>query len=86
MFHNTISISLRLGKVYNPLSNWSIILCYSEVFLIGVFMFAHYFADGGNRVLIISTSPKPVGFKIPVGSLAEAEAYASQYGAKRWNF
>ena len=49
-------------------------------------MFAHYFADGGNRVLIISTSPKPVGVNIPVGSMAEAEAYASQYGAKRWNF
>ena len=49
-------------------------------------MYAHYFADGDNRVLIISPGAKPVGVKIPVGSLAEAEAYAAQYGAKRWNF
>ena len=49
-------------------------------------MFAHYFAEGENRVLIISSSPKPVGVRIPVGSMAEAEAYAQQYGTKRWNF
>ena len=49
-------------------------------------LFAHYFAEGENRFLIISTSPKPVGVNIQVGSLAEAEAYAMQYGAKRWNF
>ena len=49
-------------------------------------MYAHYFAEGENRVLIISTSPKPVGVRIPVGSLAEAEAYTQQYGAKSWNF
>ena len=49
-------------------------------------MFAHYFVEGENRFLIISASPKPVGVKIPVGSMAEAETYAMQYGAKRWNF
>ena len=49
-------------------------------------MFAHYFAEGENRFLIISPSPKPVGVRIPVGSQAEAEAYAQQYGARRWNF
>lgn len=49
-------------------------------------MFAHYFAEGENRFLIISTTPKPVGVRIQVGSLAEAEAYAMQYSAKRWNF
>ena len=49
-------------------------------------MYAHYFAEGETRVLIISSTPKPVGVRIPVGSLAEAEAYALQYGAKRWNF
>ena len=49
-------------------------------------MFAHYFAEGENRFLIISSTPKPVGVQIPVGSQAEAEAYAQQYGARRWNF
>ena len=49
-------------------------------------MFAHYFVEGENRFLIISTSPKPAGVKILVGSQVEAEAYAQQYGARRWNF
>ena len=49
-------------------------------------MYAHYFAEGENRYLVISVSPKPVGVRIHVGSLAEAEAYVLQYGAKRWNF
>ena len=49
-------------------------------------MYAHYFTDGENRFLIISSTPKPAGVRIPVGSLAEAEAYAQQYGARRWNF
>ena len=49
-------------------------------------MYAHYFAEGETRVLIISSTPKPVGVKITVGSLAEAAVYAQQYGAKPWNF
>ena len=88
-FHHipvTVSISLQVTLLFIPITWSRIIFCYSGAFFIGGFMYAHYFAEGETRVLIISSTPKPVGVRIPVGSQAEAEAYTLQYGAKRWNF